>query len=135
MAAFRLHDGVAIVAGVKSGTQGDDEARLVDLCIDIALGHAGVDQDAHIAADDICGPLRGNQDRDAAGTGHLPSLAPGPYVFGEQFLDPHLAFKHGRGQGHAAANDQRPWQLEDYQREAGLMQTVCRAGGQIAAAA
>jgi hypothetical protein len=56
--------------------------------------------------------------------------APGVEVF-----DAGLAFEDGRGQGDAAANDERLFQLEDDDGEAGFMQSVGDAGGQVAAAA
>ena len=77
----------------------------------------------------------GDEDGDDAGGGKLQGVIRRVDADGAQVFDGDLAFQDSSRQGHPPPDDERVGQLQDDEREAGLVEAIGHAGGQVAAAA
>ena len=130
MAALRFNDGVAVHARSEAGTQTNNQRRLGDRRVDVALGQPRIDHGEQGAASTAGARARGRARpaRESGPDGARPPLPPGSSArLAVQRFDQDFAFQHGRGQGHAAADDQRPLQLQHQHRETRLMQAIDNA--------
>ena len=81
------------------------------------------------------GQIRSDQDRYDASGGKVKRFIGRVDADGAQVFDGDLPLPHGRGQGNPPPDDERLGQLQDDDGEAGLMEAIGHAGGQVAAAA
>ncbi len=134
VAAHRLDDGVAILPGREPRPQTDHQRGLIDCRVDIALGHARVDDGVCLAGADL-GAVRPRPARESRPFGHNERILGRIDTHPAQTLDRHVALQNGRGQRHPPPDDQRLGQFQHDDREAGRVQAIGHAGGQVAAAA